>query len=63
KTLQQLQQTLDATRQAMRADSPLQQDVRSAAQEVKETARSFRALADYLDRHPEALVRGKEAQP
>ncbi|MBX9346792.1 MlaD family protein [Chromobacterium vaccinii] len=63
KTLEQLQQTLEATRQTMRADSPLQQDVRSAAQEVKETARSFRALADYLDRHPEALVRGKEAQP
>ena len=63
KTLEQLQQTLDATRQTMKADSPLQQDVRSAAQEVKETARSFRALADYLDRHPEALVRGKEAQP
>ncbi|OQS28842.1 intermembrane transport protein PqiB [Chromobacterium violaceum] len=63
KTLEQLQQTLEATRQAMRADSPLQQDVRAAAQEVKETARSFRALADYLDRHPEALVRGKEAQP
>ncbi|AUH50964.1 mammalian cell entry protein [Chromobacterium sp. ATCC 53434] len=63
KTLDQLQQTLESTRQTMRADSPLQQDVRSAAQEVKETARSFRALADYLDRHPEALVRGKEAQP
>ncbi|MFB0825883.1 intermembrane transport protein PqiB [Chromobacterium violaceum] len=63
KTLEQLQQTLEATRQTMRADSPLQQDVRAAAQEVKETARSFRALADYLDRHPEALVRGKEAQP
>ncbi|POZ60444.1 PqiB family protein [Chromobacterium alticapitis] len=63
KTLEQLQQTLEATRQTMKADSPLQQDVRSAAQEVKETARSFRALADYLDRHPEALVRGKEAQP
>ncbi|QEL55252.1 PqiB family protein [Chromobacterium paludis] len=63
KTLEQLQQTLEATRQAMKADSPLQQDVRAAAQEVKETARSFRALADYLDRHPEALVRGKEKQP
>ncbi|UTH73217.1 intermembrane transport protein PqiB [Chromobacterium sp. IIBBL 290-4] len=62
-TLEQLQKTLAAAQQTMKADSPLQQDVRSAAQEVKETARSFRALADYLDRHPEALVRGKEAQP
>jgi paraquat-inducible protein B len=37
-----------------------QQDVRKAAQEVTETARSFRALSDYLDRHPEALIRGKQ---
>lgn len=63
-TLQQLQQTLDATSQALQANSPLQQDVRKAAQEVSETARSFRALSDYLDRHPEALIRGKqEEQP
>lgn len=59
KTLEDLQKTLESTRQTMQADSPLQQDVRAAAQEVSETARSFRALADYLDRHPEALIRGK----
>nr|WP_199066363.1 MlaD family protein [Chromobacterium sp. ASV5] len=60
KTLDSLQKTLEETRQTMKADSPLQQDVRSAAQEVRETARTFRSLADYLDRHPEALIRGKE---
>lgn len=59
-TLQQLQQTLDSATQALQANSPLQQDVRKAAQEVTETARSFRALSDYLDRHPEALIRGKQ---
>ncbi|BBF86091.1 paraquat-inducible protein B [Aquitalea magnusonii] len=59
-TLQQLQQTLDNANQALQANSPLQQDVRKAAQEVSETARSFRALSDYLDRHPEALIRGKQ---
>ena len=59
-TLQQLQQTLETTSQALQANSPLQQDVRKAAQEVSETARSFRALSDYLDRHPEALIRGKQ---
>ncbi|WP_062790002.1 intermembrane transport protein PqiB [Aquitalea pelogenes] len=59
-TLQQLQQTLDSASQALQANSPLQQDVRKAAQEVTETARSFRALSDYLDRHPEALIRGKQ---
>lgn len=59
-TLDKLQKALDDTQQALQANSPLQQDVRNAAQEVSETARSFRALADYLDRHPEALIRGKQ---
>ncbi|PXX37917.1 intermembrane transport protein PqiB [Aquitalea magnusonii] len=59
-TLQQLQRTLDAANQTLQANSPLQQDVRKAAQEVSDTARSFRALSDYLDRHPEALLRGKQ---
>ena len=59
-TLQQLQQTLDNANQTLQVNSPLQQDVRKAAQEVTETARSFRALSDYLDRHPEALIRGKQ---
>ncbi|RMC95477.1 MCE family protein [Aquitalea palustris] len=59
-TLQQLQHTLDTASQTLQADSPLQQDVRQAAQEVTETARSFRALSDYLERHPDALIRGKQ---
>lgn len=59
-TLDKLQKTLDDTQQALQANSPLQQDVRNAAQEVSETARSFRALADYLERHPEALIRGRQ---
>lgn len=37
-------------------------DLPSALHQLTETARSIRALADYLDRHPEALIRGK-AQP
>src|SRR4051794_39810660 len=31
--------------------------------ELTGTARSFRALADYLERHPESLVRGKSGGP
>jgi len=27
---------------------------------VARAAESFRALADYLERHPEALIRGKK---
>jgi paraquat-inducible protein B len=28
--------------------------------EVSRAAQSFRALADYLERHPESLIRGKK---
>ena len=40
-------------------DAPAQQALRDALQEMALTARSFRVLADYLERHPEALIRGK----
>jgi paraquat-inducible protein B len=33
--------------------------VPAAIQQLTEAARSVRALADYLDRHPEALIQGK----
>ena len=34
----------------------------AALGQVTEAARSIRSLADYLDRHPEALVKGKQKQ-
>lgn len=45
-------------------DNPANQDrnVRAALYEVTEAARSVRSLADYLDRHPEALVKGRGGQ-
>jgi paraquat-inducible protein B len=45
-------------------NAPIQQDLRDALQEVSLAARSLRGLMDYLDRHPEALLRGKtEVKP
>jgi len=40
-------------------DAPAQQDLRDALQEIARAARSLRVLTDYLERHPEALIRGK----
>ena len=40
-------------------DAPVQQDLRDALREVALAARSLRGLMDYLERHPEALIRGK----
>jgi len=39
--------------------APTQTGLNDTLREVKEAARSIRALADYLDRHPEALITGK----
>ncbi len=43
--------------------APGQVDLRNAMQEIARAARSLRVLADYLERHPEALIRGKTAEP
>ena len=74
KTLPEVTQTLERLRGAMATaervlkdtnatllgkDAPGQQELRDALQEVARTARSLRVLTDYLERHPEALIRGK----
>lgn len=66
----QLRQTASAADQAVAAanhtlggDASSQNDLPAALRELTDAARSIRALADYLDRHPEALIRGKEEKP
>jgi paraquat-inducible protein B len=45
-------------------DSPAPQDLRDTLQEVTRAARAVRVLVDYLERHPEMLIRGKpEGKP
>ena len=45
-------------------NSPTSQDrnIQATLYELTEAARSVRMLADYLDRHPEAMLRGKPAE-
>ena len=43
-------------------DAPAQQDLRDALQEIARAARSLRVLTDFLERHPESLIRGKSAE-
>ncbi len=40
-------------------DSPTQQELRAALQEVSRAARAITELVDYLERNPNALIRGK----
>lgn len=57
--LQDARRTLTAANGTLASDAPLQQDTRRMMQELTRTAVSLRALTDYLERHPEALLRGK----
>ncbi len=44
-------------------DSALDTELNTTLQELSRMARGIRVLADYLERHPEALVRGKPGEP
>ncbi|GHD68313.1 PqiB family protein [Jeongeupia chitinilytica] len=59
KTLTQAKATLATAQQVMVEGSPLQQNMSSTLQEVRRAAESLRNLTDYLERHPESLLRGK----
>ena len=43
-------------------DAPAQQELRNALQEITRAARSLRLLTDFLERHPESLLRGKSKE-
>ncbi|MFC0399219.1 intermembrane transport protein PqiB [Paraburkholderia rhizosphaerae] len=51
--------TLNSANSALQPDSALQQDTADAIRELSRTASALRSLAEYLERHPEALIRGK----
>ncbi len=58
-TLTAARKTFGEAQNTLQQDSPLQTDVHQALQELTRTLQSLNALADYLERHPESLVRGK----
>jgi len=58
-TLEQARKTLGSAQQVLATDSPVQGDLRETLQEVQKAAEQVRALTDYLERHPESLIRGK----
>lgn len=60
KTLEDTRKALGDARATLSADAPLQQDLRDALRELSRAAQSLRTLTDYLERHPEALIRGKK---
>nr|WP_175107275.1 MlaD family protein [Pararobbsia alpina] len=58
-TLAAAQTALNSANNALQPDTAVQASTADAMQELARTAAAFRTLADYLERHPEALIRGK----
>ncbi len=58
-SLDQAEQTLETYQDMGSDDSALMYEVTNAIKELSSAARSIRFLTDYLERHPEALLRGK----
>lgn len=58
----QLKKTLaDLDKALVGPDAPVQQELRDALRELARTASSLRDVTDYLQRHPESVIRGKSA--
>jgi paraquat-inducible protein B len=51
--------TMAAARGVLSENAPLIVDLQNTLQEISAMSRSIRQLSDYLDQHPEALIRGK----
>src|SRR5579863_7086631 len=62
-TLGSARGTLDNASYLTEPNSAQVQQLGSTLQEVSRAARSVRVLADYLERHPEALLEGKKGGP
>lgn len=59
KTLGEARKTLGGANQVLAADAPVQLDLRETLREMSRAAQSLRVLGDYLEQHPESLIRGK----
>jgi paraquat-inducible protein B len=60
--IEQARKTLGAAQQVLSSDSPVQGDLRETLEQVNRAAESLRALTDYLERHPESLLRGRREE-
>lgn len=58
-TLQQGQKTMADIGGVVSPDSPLYSELRRALKELADAAKSIRVMAEYLERHPDALIYGK----
>ena len=62
RTLASARGTLDNADKLVEPNSVLGAELGNTLQEVSRAARGLRVLADYLERHPESLIRGKSGE-
>ncbi len=60
KTLDGANKALNEVKQTISSEGSLQVDLRETLRELGKAAQSLRLLGDYLERNPEALIRGKQ---
>lgn len=58
--LDEVKQAADSAHAVVRRDSPIVSEMSGALRELAAAARSIRIMSEYLERHPEALLRGKQ---
>jgi paraquat-inducible protein B len=59
--LEQAEKALVPVKNFASEDSPFRYNLSQTLQELTEASRAIRELAEYIERHPEALLRGKSA--
>lgn len=62
KTLAQAEETLASLHSMTEQNSNMGVELGDTLSETRRSLRSLRAMSDYLERHPEALLRGKKVQ-
>jgi paraquat-inducible protein B len=59
-SLEQMRSTLAAYEQITEGKASIGYDLRKSLVEIEGAARALRSLADYLERHPESILKGKQ---
>ena len=59
--LGQAEKTMADVHETLASEGPMQHEVRGAMRDVSGAAQAMRSLTEYLERHPESLIRGKKA--
>jgi paraquat-inducible protein B len=62
-TLAEAQAAMKNAKELLAQDAPLQSDLGATLLQLSRAAKSVTALVDYLERHPESLLRGKPGDP